>query len=274
MKDLLFTRLEINITSLFFLLVISIPLYGQKIITGRVIDENLVAIPGINIYSDSILIGHTDIDGHYELKLPRGSNKLDYVCVGYERVSIEFQNDCTNIEVILISDGTYNYKSNRKIDRLRRKRFDNLKELQLTASKKGLFVEGLPCYSRKFELYKQSLDEISKWAKKVKKRIKKDFKESAIGDTIQIPFSGSFRYDGTDRTTLFVWSSYTDANYFDCIIEGKILDKNRRRRGYNLTYKVINCEKCKYKSMVYEGKEMKTGEIFKQNMKYFKMVFD
>ena len=94
-----------------------------------------------------------------------------------------------------------------------------------------------------------------------------------IGDTIKIPFRGQYRYDGTDRTTLVAYSAFPDYTIYDCIIKGVVVDKNKNHKGYNLVYRVINCDKCK-PSSIYNGRTMKPDEVFEHNMRYFKVLVD
>lgn len=64
--------------------------------------------------------------------------------------------------------------------------------------------------------------------------IKENFKELSVGDTIRIPYSGSYRHDGTNSTTLFVYSYVVEDSEFDCLIEGVITDMNKSKRGYEI----------------------------------------
>jgi hypothetical protein len=106
---------------------------------------------------------------------------------------------------------------------------------------------------------------------KIDKRTKLTFEKLKIGDTIKIPLSGQFRYDGTDRTSLFAYSYLVDKPNYDCIIEGTIIDKNKIKKGYNLVYRVTNCDLCKSLS-IYNGRTVTVGEKFEHNIRYFKVL--
>ncbi|WP_157494114.1 hypothetical protein [Fulvivirga imtechensis] len=243
--------------------------YGQQTINGRVINEELVTVPEAQIYGeDTLLLGQTDLNGYFEIIVPEGINDLAFGWIGHEWASIS--DYCNYIEVILLYDATYHYRSNRKIDRLRRKRFDELSELHKQAVDGGLFKAATPCYEREFVPIKPQLDEIKEEMKAEEKVNKKYFKKLAVGDTIRIPYSGHNR-DREGRMGLVVFSYVVDNESFDCLIEGVILQKNRRN-GHNLTYKVTNLDKCNYGTVVYEDNEVTVGSILQHNMKYFKVI--
>ena len=248
---------------------------GQiRMITGKVIDEiDLTPIPGVKIQSrDTALLGTTDLDGNFEIKLLSGTEELLLSFIGMEWTAIKVPIRCNVVDVIMMHDGTYDYKSNKKVDRMRKQRFDNLQELYSQAVKKGVFNNTSPCYSREFIPYKPRLDGIGKELEIKRKQIKESFKKLEIGDTLSIPFSAEYRHDGTDRTTLFNWSYVTDKKDFDCIIKGVILAKDNLKGGYNLLFNAINCDLCKHGSIIYENKDMVVGRQIRYNMKYFKVL--
>ena len=166
-------------------------------------------------------------------------------------------------------DGNYDYKSHKKIDRIRKSWFDKVSGLHSVAFDKGLFTSQSPCYQREFEPIKPQLDEIRKEFKVKQKGIKKAFRELQVGDTVRIPYSTTFRYDGTDRTSLHVYSYIVDDENFKCIIQGVITDKSR---NYEFTYRVTNCASCNLQSTIYQNKDMSVGQVFKHNMRYFKVL--
>jgi hypothetical protein len=163
----------------------------------------------------------------------------------------------------------------RKVDRLRKKKFDNLPSLHSDAVRNGLFKNNNICYEIVFKPDKPAkpvLDSLNKVYKSERKQIKDTFKGLALGDNIRIPYSGSWREDGTDRTTLHLYSNGVVGEDFDCIIKGVITDKNKRKGGYNLVCRVIDCKDCHYDNIVLRGTELKVGETFEFNMKYYKIL--
>ena len=261
----------------FIILLIDMSLNGQtRTITGRVVSEDLEALPDINIQnSEKLVLAKTDLEGRFKISIQQETDKLIFSWVGMEPTEIKLHNKCNTVEVVMMYAGTYDFMTLKKVDRLRKKRFDNLPNLHSEAVKKGLFQNNSICYERVFKEYnppKPVLDSINKVYKEKRKQIKVTFKGLDLGDTIRIPFTGSWRDDGTDRTTLHLYSKWVDGEDFDCIIRVVITDKNKRKGGYNLVCRVIDCKDCHYDKIVLRGTELKAGETFEYNMKYYKIL--
>lgn len=259
------------------ILFLSHNLNGQnRIISGRVIAEDLEPLPMLDIKnSDTVFLGKTDMDGRFKIIIPQETDKLLFTYVGMEPTEIKLKKDCDTVEVVMMYGVLYDFMTLRKVDRLRKKRFDNLPNLHSEAVKKGLFQNNSICYEREFKPDKPPkpvLDSLSKAYKSERKQIKDTYKGFTFGDTIRIPYSGSWGEDGTDRTTLHLYSNGVDYEDFDCIIRGVITNKNRRKGGYNLVYRVIDCKDCHYINIVRNGKELKVGETIEFNMKYYKIL--
>lgn len=157
--------LKIFLIVLFFLFNI-VQVCAQRTIRGKVIDENQDILIGAKVYNnDTIEIGKVDLDGSFEVKVPEESNRLIFGSVGYEYSTISVLNKCHYLEVILLYDGIYHYKSHRKIDRLRKRRFNELSKIHLDSFKKGIFKEKIPCGKREFVPIKKVLDEIRMYRK-------------------------------------------------------------------------------------------------------------
>jgi hypothetical protein len=265
-----------RITTILILIIlfIDLGLNGQtRNITGRVVSEDLEALPDVNIQnSEKLLLAKTDLEGRFKINIQKETDKLTFSWLGMELTEIKLQDKCDTIEVVMMYAGTYDFISSNKIDRLRKKRFDGLANLHSNAVKKRLFATNNICYSRQFKPDKPILDSIGRVMNQERKQIKQTFKEFALGDTIRIPYSGSWKYDGTDRTTLHLYSYGVDGEDFDCIIRGLITDKNKRKGGYNLVCRVIDCKDCHYDNIVRNGKELKVGETIEFNMKYSKIL--
>jgi len=247
--------------------------FGQRTLSGRTIDQFLETAIGITIFDkDTTKIGQSDLNGYFEIKLPKETDKLIFAGVGYEWATITIPKECENLEIILFLASTYDFMSPRKVDRLRKKEFEKLPELHSQAFQKGLFKTEKPCLFQEFEPIKPRLDKISERSKELTKKNIMNFELLKIGDTIRIPFSGTFKYDGTERTSLFVYSYLSEGENFDCEIQGVVTKKQKNRKGYFLTYKVTDTNKCEYKSIVYNDKTVEVGQILEQNMKYFKVI--
>jgi hypothetical protein len=241
-----------------------------------VICEDLKPFPVLDIEnSDNLILGKTDMDGRFKIDIPEETNSLLFRYVGMEPTHIRLREGCDTVEVVMMYARTYDFMTLKKVDRLRKKRFDNLPYLHSDAVKNGLFENNNICYERVFEEHnppKSVRDSINKVYKFKKKQIKDTFKGLAIGDTIRLPYYGTPRYDGTGKTAMNPYNFTFDGEDFDCIIQGVITDKNKHKNGYNIVYRVIDCIDCHYDKMVVNHKELKDGELIKLNMRYKKTL--
>lgn len=249
-------RLKITFFISFFFCIFSVS--GQRTLSGRTIDQFLETAIGIIIFDkDTTKIGQSDLNGYFQIKLPKETDKLIFAGVGYEWATIRIPKECENIEIILFLASTYDFISPKKVDRLRKKEFEKLPELHSQAFQKGLFKTKKPCISRKFEPNFPDLDKIRRQHKLTKKQIKTKFKELKIGDIIKVPTQ--------------TWSAYTNNVDYGCLISGKIIEKNKKKGGFNLILKVNN-NRCENGQATYNGKKVEIGELITHNMKYFKIV--
>jgi hypothetical protein len=126
--------------------------FGQRTIRGKTIDQFSESAIGITIFDkDTIKIGQIDLNGYFQIKVPKETNKLIFAGVGYEWAVVTVPSECENLEIILFLASTYDFMSPRKVDRLRKKEFEKLTELHYQAYKKGIFEIEKPCVTRKFE---------------------------------------------------------------------------------------------------------------------------
>ena len=134
----------------FFICILSA--FGQRTLSGKTIDQFSESAIGITIFDkDTIKIGQTDLNGYFQIKVRKETNKLIFAGVGYEWASVTVPSECENLEIILFLASTYDFMSPRKVDRLRKKEFEKLIELHYQAYKKGIFETEKPCVIRKFE---------------------------------------------------------------------------------------------------------------------------
>ncbi len=232
-------------------------IYAQRTIKGKVIYDSFHVFSGVKIFkNDTILIGKTDINGNFEIKSPIETPKLTFSSLGYEVLTIIKPVTCNYLEIILLADAEY-HTSGKKMDQIRKKRFDKLTEFHEKAFKKEVFKSERPCFKYKFEPYKPERDKIERKLKLIKKQIKIKFKELEIGDTVKVPTQ--------------TWSAYTDNKDYGCLITGTIIEKNKKKGSYNLIIKVTDnlCEKDK---ATYNGNPVKIGDSISHNMKYYKIV--
>lgn len=245
-----------------------------RTITGRALFDDLS--PGYEAkvwMHDTIQLGTSGLNGNFEIELPANVDEIEIGMIGMEIASLKLPQNCFHVEIIMIPDGTYHYRSHKKVDRIRKSLFDKIPELHLNAFTKELFTTPTPCYTREFRPDKPQLDEIRKELKTESKRIKTLFSKLETGDTIQVPFTGTYRSDGTDRTTLTPWAYFTDATKSKCLIEGIITNKDRQNSGYNIEIKITDCKSCMYDTpIIYQEKDMVIGTVFRHNMRILKVL--
>ena len=117
-----------------------------KLITGRIISEDLELIPGMKIHSmDSALLGSTDIDGYFKIEAPIETSELLLGAVGMEWTSIKIEDDCQNLEMVAMVHVIYDFITLKKENRKRRKRFKQLAKKHKGAHEQGIFKSGEPC---------------------------------------------------------------------------------------------------------------------------------
>lgn len=262
--------MKISIILVLTVFFFNLNLSGQtRTIIGRVISEDLETLPMLEIRdSDSLLLGKTDLEGRFKINISQETDSLMFRYLGMEWTDIRLKEDCDTIEIVLMYDAIYDFMTSRKIDRLRKKRFDNLPILHSEAVKNGLFNHNLICYDRTFEPYKPDLDKISKELKEKRKENKYDFKKLSVGDTVIIPF-------GIDSSKKRISTTYspclncTEVDY-DYLIEGEIINKHRRK----LTLEIKITDMLPYDSLEYKGKILNVGSDFKYEMKYFEVIID
>lgn len=137
------------------LLVLSVStgsLYSQnKTIKGRVISEFFETISFVSIMiNDTVKVGTTDLNGFFQIDIPISVKQILFRDVGRELATIELIDTCDEVEVVMLLRGTYDFKTPKKVDRLRMKRFKKLPELHKEAFAKGIFKTDKACYTQEF----------------------------------------------------------------------------------------------------------------------------
>lgn len=127
-------------------------LYSQnRIIKGRIIDDNLETLPYVSIViNDTVEVGRTDLNGFFQIDIPVSVKKLLFSTVGIDLASIVLVDKCDEVEVVMMLSSTYDFMTLKKVDRLRMKRFNKLPELHKEAFEKGIFKTENVCYTQEF----------------------------------------------------------------------------------------------------------------------------
>jgi hypothetical protein len=133
----------------FYILVLSfntLSAQETKKIKGRIISENLELLPKANIYDmDTSVLGLTDMDGFFQIEVPSETDKLLLGFIGMEWMSVKIEDDCQNLEMIIMADVIYDFMTPKKIARKRKKRFKQLPKKHTEAYEKGIFQSSEPC---------------------------------------------------------------------------------------------------------------------------------
>jgi len=226
-------------------------------------------LPGAKIFDkDTTLLETSDWDGYFNINLLEDSDTLIIAYIGMESSKISIPKRCENLEIILLEDGTYDFMSSNKIDRLRRKRFDRLPELHSKAFQNGLFKTEAPCFKREFDPYKPDLDRIGEELKEFRRTNKNEFKGLNKGDIVKVPF-------GLDTSEKRIGTYYspckncTEEDY-DYVIIGEVLKKHRRK--LTLDIKITRMQP--FDSLKYRGRILNVGSNFKYEMKYFEVIIN
>lgn len=126
--------------------------YAQnKTIKGRVINDFLETTPGALIMiDDTVKVGKTDMNGFFQIEIPVSVKKILFRYIGLEATTIELMDKCDEVEVVMMSSGSYDFMSLKKVDRFRMKRFKQLPEKHKEAFEKGIFKTDMACYTQEF----------------------------------------------------------------------------------------------------------------------------
>uniref|UniRef100_UPI00404769ED hypothetical protein n=1 Tax=Roseivirga sp. TaxID=1964215 RepID=UPI00404769ED len=142
--------------SILFLIVIMCSascLYSQnKPVRGKVISEDLETLSFVLIMiDDTVEVGRTNLDGFFEINIPVTTKKILFRDVGLDPTTIEIVDDCDKIEVVMMSSGTYDFISLKRVERKRKKKYKKLPEVHKKAFEKGIFETECLCFKREFE---------------------------------------------------------------------------------------------------------------------------
>jgi len=128
----------------FFMLFLSYNfVYSQnRVISGMVVDDSpeLYPIIGVSvIINDSINITETGVDGSFQFETSLPVYKLSFSLVNYERVDLMLLEKCNIVDVVMITDATYDFMSYRKINKERRKNTRNFQSYIKKRMRKAYF---------------------------------------------------------------------------------------------------------------------------------------
>ena len=126
----------------------------KKTVQGRVITDQFDIALGVSIMiNDTVKVGVTDMDGYFKLDIPKGNKKITFKDIGLYPTTIELEDRCNKLEVIVITSGARKSISLKRADRQLKRRFKKLPEIHRQAFKKKLFETKYACYEREFKTF-------------------------------------------------------------------------------------------------------------------------
>ena len=140
---------------LFFCLFIITFSYAQDFaIQGKVIDTDLLELPGVQIFSiTDKLIATTDLNGNFNIENITGINSLKFRLVGTVDEIVQLNNDCKYVQLIMFYDSTHCFVSEEKLKKIekreQRKKMKFILKLSKKAVSKKLFDEDKMCNQQK-----------------------------------------------------------------------------------------------------------------------------
>jgi len=118
----------------------------NRTITGKIVDADMEVLPMVNIQNmDTVLLGTTEVDGTFEIEITESTNQLLISFIGMEWQTVQLKPNCDRVNVLLMYDGNYCHRSNRKNERRRRKYLAKQPGLLEVAYEQGIFETNKPC---------------------------------------------------------------------------------------------------------------------------------
>ena len=135
------------IESIIFLVFLSS--FGQeRIITGKIIGQELGGFPGVIIMdsANEKVLDTTDFNGEFEFKYSSDIKKIKFIFVMTQEEEIEISDRCNHIELILPEEWTYDFVSLKTAERKKRRdRKRILPKMYAEAYEKGIFKNKKSC---------------------------------------------------------------------------------------------------------------------------------
>lgn len=121
--------------------------FGQKssYITGKVIDQELNTLPGVQLRIGDSIIGTTNLNGEFKIELDREVRKITFMFLGLEETPIAFESACSRLEIVMLYSGGDCFAKPKKNEKLRKKRFDKIASIYKQAYEKRIFEYDKPC---------------------------------------------------------------------------------------------------------------------------------
>src|SRR5690606_24931186 len=115
-----------------------------------VIDENLIAVPGIKIYAENeLLLTETDFDGNFQIN-NTGCSALMFRAVGWQDEIIEINRDCKYVQLIMLNYFIVDFKSEKRTNKIiKRNRKKSVSDAIMKAISQKIFDANKMCNMQK-----------------------------------------------------------------------------------------------------------------------------
>jgi len=144
-----------TLLALFFIFLIQLS-FGQTTIpiSGKVVDESFVELPGVMIFVDGKEAATTNFDGKFQIEIDKRIRDIEFRFIGMESLTVTLKNDCNNLELVLLNEGgCYLGASLQKVNRIRKRKFESRSKLHKIAYEKGIFSSEYFCGEAQFKPY-------------------------------------------------------------------------------------------------------------------------
>lgn len=140
-------KLTQNIIGIVILFAFQTTFGQERIITGKVIGQDLTEFPGVVIMtSDLKVIDTTDFNGNFEFNYSENIQKIELIFPMTQKEEIELTVNCNRIEIILLEEWIYDYVSLKRAERKKqRDRKRILPKLYTKAYESGIFKSKKSC---------------------------------------------------------------------------------------------------------------------------------
>jgi hypothetical protein len=144
-----------TLITLYFIILIQLS-FGQTTISisGKVIDESFLEMPGVLIFADGKELATTELNGKFQTEIEKTISEIEFRYVGMETLKVKLKDGCNNLELILLNEAVcYLGASLKKVNRIRKRKFDSRIELHKIAYQNGIFLSEYFCGEPQFKPY-------------------------------------------------------------------------------------------------------------------------
>jgi hypothetical protein len=137
-----------NIIGLMMPLVFLFSFGQERIITGKIIGQELTEFPGVVVMDSDTekVLDTTNFDGKFEFKYSSDIKKIKFIFVMTQEEEIEISESCNHIELILLEEWIYDFVSLKTAERKKRRdRKRILPKLYAEAYENGIFKNKKSC---------------------------------------------------------------------------------------------------------------------------------